>query len=183
MSDGSDGGVDGGAAPSPLDYVAVVAACVSGALVMAGAFAALALSDIRQVDGTERFRLLAQAASPSVAAFALFAVAVGVQARRRPDGWAGSQAAATPALGIGAGVAFVVALLALNGIVVDITQQGATGLYRLSNVVGRFATLSLCGVALWAAATAPSAPARRESPPPAAPPPSPPDAPDPVSPA
>jgi hypothetical protein len=165
---------------SPLDYVAIVVAGTSFALIAAGALAAQALSDLRGVDGTERFRLLAQAASPSVAAFALLAVAIAVYGRRHTDGWAGEQVAATPALGIGAGVAFVTALLALNGVVVDLSQEGPNALYRLGNVIGRMATLALCGLALWLAATAP---ARRESPPPAMPPPSPPDAPDPSSPA
>lgn len=168
---------------TPLDLVAVVASVASVAVLMAGVLAALALSDIRDVDGTERFRLLAQAASPSVAAFALVGVAMIVHGRRSGEGgggWTSSQIAPGAALGIGAGVALVAALLALNGVVVDLTQEGAPGLYRLGNVIGRFATITLCGLALWLAATAP---ARRGSLPLATPPPSPPGAPDPSSPA
>jgi len=166
--------------PSPLDFVAVVSAATSAAVILAGVLAAFALSDIRDVDGTERFRLLAQAASPSVAAFALVAVALVVHGRRRSDAWTATQVAAGAALGIGAGVAFVSALLALNGIVVDLTQEGAPGLYRLGNVIGRSATIGLSALALWLAATAPARPGSRAV---AAPPPSPPGAPDPSSPA
>ena len=161
---------------NPLDFVAVVASAASVAVLMAGVLAALALSDIRDVDGTERFRLLAQAVSPSVAAFALVGVAMIVHGRRFGDdrgGWTSTQVAPAAALGIGAGVAFVGALLALNGVIVDLTQEAAPGLYRLGNVIGRFATIGLCALALWLAATAPARPGSRAV---AAPPPSPPDA-------
>lgn len=174
---------EGSSPTTPLDFVAVVASAVSVAVLLAGVLAALALSDIRHVDGTERFRLLAQAASPSVAAFALVGVAMIVHGRRSgdgQDGWTSTQVAPGAALGIGAGVAFVSALLAINGIIIDLTQEGAPGLYRLGNVIGRFATIALCALAAWLAATAP---VRRGSRAVAAPPPSPPDAPDPSSPA
>jgi hypothetical protein len=176
---------------SPLDYVAVVAAATAAAAVLSGLLTALAIADIQHVDGTVRFRLLADAASASLAAFALAAVAIVVHGRRRTGGWSSTQVAAGVALGIGAAVALVAGLLALNGVVVDLTQEGATALFRLGKVISRLATLAVCGLTLWLAATAPAAPrtatasaaAPPGTPPAADPPPSPPGAPDPSSPA
>ena len=146
-----------GAPQSPLDYAAVVLVVAAALLLSAGILYAFAVADARNIGGSERFRLLAQASSPFVAALALTAITLVVHERRRRADAA--LVAAAAALAVGAVVALVALLLALNGVVVDLTSKNVGSMFRLSNVIGRFATVMMSGFALWLAATAP--PARR----------------------
>lgn len=140
-----------GRAVSPLDYAAIAAVAAAALLLLAGIVYAFAVADARNVDGAERFRLLAQASSPFVATLALAGIAIVVHERRRDDR---RQVAAGAAVAAGAVVALLASLLALNGMIVDLTS--AVGpMFKLSNVLGRLATVGLAGYALWLAAATP----------------------------
>ena len=140
---------------SPFDYAAVVFAGAGGLLLLAGILYAFAVADARDVGGTERFRLLAQASSPFVAAMALTAIILLVVERRRDDVFGGRQASGPVVMTVAAVVALVALLLAVNGIIVDLTTSGVGGLFRVSNAIGRLATVTLAGFALWLSVTAP----------------------------
>ena len=139
---------------SALDYGALVLVAAGAMLLLAGILYAFALVSARDVEGPERFRLLAQASSPFVAALVLAAIVMVIIDRRRDDPQ-GSETLGSLALVGGATVALVALLLALNGIVIDLTAEVGV-VFKLSNVVGRLATVVLAGFALVLAATAPS---------------------------
>ena len=143
---------------SPLDYGALVVVIASALLLLAGVIYAFAVADARDVDGSERFRLLAQASSPFVAGLALIAITLVVHERRRGDDPA--LVGGSAALGVGSAVSLVALLLALNGIVVDVTSD-VDVMFVLSNVIGRLATVVLAGFGLWLSATTPI---RRQAP-------------------
>jgi hypothetical protein len=171
--------LDGGANPASrrrsvnlLDYTALVLVGSATGLVIAGLAYAFAYNSVRGVNGTERFRLLAQAATPFAALLLVLGIALVVYERRSESPT--PQVGQAVALGLGGGLALFVVLLALNGIVIDLSRA-SQGLVRLSNVVGRLVTVALAGYALALAATAPG---RRDSPPVLEPTPSLPGAPD-----
>ena len=141
------------AARSPLDYGALVLVAAATMLLVAGILYAFAVADARDVDGSERFRLLAQASSPFIAGLALAGIAIVVHERRR--GGEQAQVAASATLGVGAMVSLLALLLALNGMVVDLTTDGVGSMFKLSNVIGRLATVALSGFALWLSAVTP----------------------------
>jgi hypothetical protein len=141
------------AARSPLDYGALVLVVAAGMLLLAGVIYAFAVADARNVDGSERFRLLAQASSPFIAGLALTAITLVVHERRR--GGEPAQVAASATLAVGAMVSLLALLLALNGVVVDLTTDGVGAMFKLSNVIGRLATVALSGFALWLSAVTP----------------------------
>lgn len=113
--------------PSPAPPVAptsrlvgVVLAGVAATLLLGGVLQALAAADARDVDGAGLFLLVAQAANPFVAFLALAAVAVVVRGRTAHGD---AQTASAIALGLAAVVSAVVVLLALNGILIDLTSE------------------------------------------------------------
>ena len=138
---------------SPLDYGALVLVVAAAMLLLAGVIYAFAVADARNVDGSERFRLLAQASSPFIAGLALTAITLVVLERRR--GGEPAQVAASATLAVGAMVSLLALLLALNGVVVDLTTEGVGAMFKLSNVIGRLATVALSGLALWLSAVTP----------------------------
>ena len=138
---------------SPLDYGALVLVVAAAMLLLAGIIYAFAVADARNVDGSERFRLLAQASSPFIAGLALTAMALVVFERRRGGGVA--HVAPSAVLAVGAMVSLLALLLALNGVVVDLTTEGVGAMFKLSNVIGRLATVALSGFALWLSAVTP----------------------------
>jgi hypothetical protein len=156
---------------NPLDYAALVLVGSATGLLIAGLTYAFAYNSLRPTSGTDRFRQLAQAATPFAALLLVLGVALVVYERRSSS--PPTQVGHGVALGLGGGVALFTILLALNGILIDLTR-GGTGLVRLSNVLGRVVTVVLAGYALALAATAPT---RRDSQRPPAPTSSPPDAP------
>ncbi|HVM07597.1 MAG TPA: hypothetical protein VM345_03955 [Acidimicrobiales bacterium] len=137
---------------SPLDYGSLVLVAAAAMLLLAGVLYAFALADARNDEATERFRLLAQAATPFVAGLSLTAIALVVHERRK--GGEPAQVATSVTLGLGAAVSLVTVLLAANGVVVDLTASAAA-MFKLSSVVGRLATIALAGFALWLSATTP----------------------------
>lgn len=149
--------------PSPSPPVApasrllgVVLAGVAMTLLLGGILQALASADARAVDGAGLFLLLAQAANPFVAFLGLAAVVAVVRARTTPGD---DQAAPRSALALGAVVSAAVVLLALNGILIDLTgETDGGGLLRLSAVVSRLGAIALSAFALYLAATTPPAP-------------------------
>lgn len=141
--------------PSPpaSRLLGVVLAAVAATLLLGGILQALAAADARDVDGAGLFLLVAQAANPFVAFLALAAVAAVVRARTAQGE---VQSASAIALGLAAVVSATVVLLALNGILIDVTSEtGGGGLLRLSAVVSRVGSIALSAFALWLAATAP----------------------------
>ena len=147
----------------PIGYLAITASVAAAALLLGGVLFAFASADANGADASDRFRLLAQAANPFIALLALGGSALVVHLRHA--GAEHEQRAASAALGIGTAVCLAVVLLALNGVLTDLTGD-TTALFRLSAIVSRMATLVLGGVALWIAVA--TGPARRGSPPPAA---------------
>lgn len=133
------------ARPGPLDLVAIVVAVVAAVLLLGGVLFAFASADANGADAGDRFRLLGQAANPFIAFLALAASGLVVH-RRRQGGT--PQVAEGAALGIGTAVGLAVALLALNGVLTDLTGD-AGALFKLSAVVSRMAAIGLSGLALW----------------------------------
>jgi hypothetical protein len=139
--------------PRPLDAVPMALAVAAALLLLGGVLFAMASAS--QATGTgsaTRFRLLGQAANPFIALLAALAAGLVADARRRtapgaPERWFAPGAA----LGVATAVSLAVALLALNGVITDLTGDSG-GLFILSAVVSRLATLVLAGVTLWLAA-------------------------------
>jgi hypothetical protein len=133
-----------------LAVVPVVLASVAALLLLGGVLFAMATAAANGVDATARFRLLGQAANPFVAFLVLVACALVVDARRREEPrWT----APGVALGIATAVALAAALLALNGVLTDVTGH-STALFRFSAVVSRVGTLAMSGLTLWLSAAA-----------------------------
>lgn len=132
---------------SALSYIAVVLAAAALTLLLGGVLFAFANADAQRLDDTARFRLLGQAANPFIAFLGLAAVALVARARE-----SGGPALAAPkaAIGLATGVSVAVILLAVNGILTDITG-GAAALFRVSAVVSRLGTIVLSAFALWIA--------------------------------
>jgi len=149
---------------APLEYASVVLAVAAALLLIAGIVYAFAVADAREVGGSERFRLLAQASSPFIAGLALAGIAIVVHERRRAESAAVHgpeqlvQVAPAATLAIGSMTSLLGLLLALNGIVVDLTTDNVGASFKLSNVIGRLATVVLSGFALWLSATTPLRP-------------------------
>lgn len=147
------------AAPDPLGFAAVTLAATAAALLLGGVLFAFASASARSSGGgsPDRFRLLGQAANPFIAALALASVGLVVTERR--ERWM-HQVASVAALGIATAVSLAIALLAVNGIITDLTAE-TTGLFRASAIISRLATVVLGGLAMWIAATAPAPPGSR----------------------
>ena len=139
--------------PGPLELLPLVLAVAAAVLLLGGVLFALASAEADTTGSADRFRLLGQAANPFIAFLALAAAALVSDSRRRrrtvPAGGA--------AMGVATAVSLAVVLLALNGLLTDLTGD-TTALFRLSAIVSRLATLVLSGVALWVSVT--SEPAR-----------------------
>lgn len=138
------------ARPGPIELVAIALAVVAALLLLGGVLFAFASAQANGAGAGERFRLLGQAANPFIAFLALAGAGLVVHQRR-----AGTedQVAANAALGIATAVSLAVALLALNGVLNDLTGDAGT-LFRLSAVVSRLAAMGLSGLALWLSVTA-----------------------------
>jgi len=132
---------------SPVTYVAVVLAAVAATLLLGGVLFAFANADAQRLGDADRFRLLGQAANPFIAFLGLVAVALVVRGRET-----GVFVVAAPkaAVVLATAVSVAVILLAVNGILTDITG-GATALFRVSAVVSRLGTIGLSAFALWIA--------------------------------
>ena len=141
----------------PLEAVPLALSLVAAVLLLGGVLFALATASADTTGTADRFRLLGQAANPFIAFLAL-AAAVLVASDRRSPTEGRSLLAGGAALGIATAVSLAVVLLALNGVLTDLTGD-TTSLFRLSAIVSRMATLGLGGVPLWIAVV--SAPARR----------------------
>lgn len=141
----------------PLDFLAAVLVVAAVLLLLGGvlfAFASTsAMGDAAGV-ANQRFRLLGQAANPFIAFLLLAAIGLVVHDRRQADP---SQRGSGPVMAVATATALAVALLALNGILSDITSESG-GMVKLSAVVSRLATVVLSALALWTAATAPRLP-------------------------
>jgi hypothetical protein len=147
-----------------MELLAVVLAGVAAALLLGGVLFAFASADASRAGGVDRFRLLGQAANPFIAFLALAATVLVVHQRRRGADVVVPQFAAGAALGIATAVSLAVALLALNGVLTDLTDDGGF-LFRLSAVVSRLAAIGLSSLGLWLAVTA-QPPRRLPAPPP-----------------
>lgn len=146
--------VPAGAPRRPTDYAAVVLVA-SAVLSLAGVLLfAFATADIRQLDATGRFRQLGQAANPGIAMLAVASIAIVVW--ERAAGRA-RQAADAASLGLATAVNLFVALLAANGLVIDVTTNTTT-LFRISAVISRLGTIALAAFGVWLGATAPRRP-------------------------
>ena len=97
-------------------------------------FAALAVPDELPDAGTRRLELLGNAASSITAVLILGAVLLGREVRR--------------VLAVAAGIALVLVLLALNGVIVDLT--GDSPRLGIGRAVARFAVIALAGYVLLA---------------------------------
>jgi hypothetical protein len=139
--------------PEPLELAAIVLAVVAAVLLLGGVLFAFASADANHVDAAGRFRLLGQAANPFIAFLTLGAAAIIVVERGRTATAAPRQAAAGAALGIATAVSLAVVLLALNGVITDLTGD-TSALFKLSAVVSRLAAIGLAGYALWLSVTA-----------------------------
>ncbi len=139
---------EGGESPrSPLSYAAVVLAAAAVTLLLGGVLFAFANADAQRLSDTDRFRLLGQAANPFIAFLGLAAVALAIRAKE-----SGGFVVVAPkaAVGLATAVSVAVILLAVNGILTDITG-GAAALFRVSAVVSRLGTITLSAFALWIA--------------------------------
>ena len=143
-------------AGGPVEALPLAMAAVSAVLLLGGVLFALATASSDTTGAADRFRLLGQAANPFIAFLALTASALVLADRRRPTE-SRATIAAGAALGVATAVSLAVVLLALNGVITDLTGD-TTVLFRLSAVVSRLATLILGGVSLWIAVI--SGPAR-----------------------
>lgn len=132
-----------------LSFAPVVLAAAAATLLLGGVLFAFANADAQRLNDTARFRLLGQAANPFIAFLGLAAIALVVRERET-----GRLASAAPkaAVGLATGVSAAVILLAVNGVLTDITG-GATALFRVSAVVSRLGTIALSAFALWIAGT------------------------------
>ena len=139
-----------GPAAGPMELVAIGLAVVAALLLLGGVLFAVASAEANGAGAGDRFRLLGQAANPFIAFLALAAGGLVIQERRAG---AERQVAANAALGISTAVSLAVALLALNGVLNDLTGDAGT-LFRLSAVVSRLAAIGLSGLALWLSVTA-----------------------------
>ena len=146
----------------PLSLLPLALAVAAAILLLGGVLFALATASADRTGSADRFRLLGQAANPFISFLALTAAALVSEARRRRI----ALTAAGAAIGIATAVSLAVVLLALNGLLTDLTGD-TTALFRLSAIVSRLATIVLSGVALWVSVA--SGPARPGSPPPGAP--------------
>ena len=138
------------ARPGPIQLVAIALAVVAALLLLGGVLFAFASAQANGAGAGDRFRLLGQAANPFIAFLALAAGGLVVHQRRAG---ADDQVGANAALGISTAVSLAVALLALNGVLNDLTGDAST-LFRLSAVVSRLAAIGLSGLALWLSVTA-----------------------------
>jgi hypothetical protein len=136
---------------SIIDFVALALVVAAALLLAAGLLYAFAVVDARAIRGAERFRLLAQASSPFIAALALGGVGLVVNDRRRRQH---AQAQPTAVLIVGTVVSLLALLLAVNGVVVDLTSSAGT-MFTVSNVLGRMATVVLSAFTLALCATTP----------------------------
>lgn len=132
---------------TPLAFAAVVLAAAAATLLLGGVLFAFANADAQRLSDTDRFRLLGQAANPFIAFLGLAAVALAIRAR---DGGGIVVVAPKAAVGMATAVSVAVILLAVNGILTDITG-GAAALFRVSAVVSRLGTIALSAFALWIA--------------------------------
>jgi hypothetical protein len=141
-------------APAPLDLVAIVLAGADAVLLLGGVLYAFASADANGADASDRFRLLGQAANPFIAFLALVVSVIVVRQRQGAHDLGGRpQVASAAALGIATAVSLAVVLLALNGVLTDVTGS-ATALFKLSAVVSRLAAIGMAGFALWLGVTA-----------------------------
>lgn len=142
-----------GPRPGPLELLPLALSTAAAVLLVGGVLFAIATAAADTRGTTDEFRLLGQAANPFIAFLALAAAALVVDGRRARR----TVAAGGVALGIATAVSLAVVLLAVNGLLTDVTGDTTT-LFRMSAIVSRLATLVLSGVALWASAS--SGPAR-----------------------
>jgi hypothetical protein len=140
--------------PGPLEVLPLVLAAAAAILLLGGVLFALATAAADTTGTADRFRLLGQTANPFIAFLALAAATLVLEGRRRHAPLTASGAA----LGIATAVSLAVVLLALNGLLTDLTGDTTT-LFRLSAIVSRVATVVLGGTALWVSvATGPARP-------------------------
>ena len=143
-----------GPRPGPLEVLPLVLAAAGAILLLGGVLFALATASADTTGAADRFRLLGQAANPFIAFLALAASVLVLEGRRR----AAALTAAGAALGIATAVSLAVVLLAVNGLLTDLTGD-TTALFRFSAIVSRAATLVLAGTSLWVSVA--TGPARR----------------------
>ena len=139
-----------GSPSGPMAYGAITVSVASAILLLGGVLFAFASADASNADAADRFRLLGQAANPFIAFLALTGSAIVVHLRRSGEE---TQRAAAAALGIGTAVCLAVGLLALNGVVTDLTGPAGV-LFKLSAVVQRLAAVALAALGLWLSITA-----------------------------
>jgi len=151
---GADGPPSARETVGPLEVLPLALASAAAVLLLGGVLFAMATASADTTGTADRFRLLGQAANPFIAFLALAASALVLDARRHRR----TITSGAVTHGIAAAVSLVVVLLALNGLLTDLTGD-TTALFRLSAIVSRAGTLVLGGVALWAAvATGPGRP-------------------------
>ena len=121
--------------PSSL-RMSVLAAFAAAIALLAGSLLVAFGQFDRFNDGDAKLRLIGNAANPLTAALLLAAAGAAMSTLQR---WV---------LPAAAGVSFLMGLLALNGVVLDLTQSGNLSL-RLGSVVLRLGTLALCAGTVW----------------------------------
>ncbi len=136
----------------------------SAAFVVGAVLGALATEDPSGVSATRRFEFLSRAADPVPAALALLGVVAILVAE---DGSATRQLASRIAIGTAAFFGVVIVLLAINGILLDITTDNGSALIRLSRILFlRLGPIVLSGATVWlslSAQTPPDTPAPEAS--------------------
>ena len=130
----------------PLALLPLALALAAAILLLGGVLFALATASSDTTGSADRFRLLGQAANPFIAFLGLAAAGLVSDSRRR--GADRPIAAGGAAIGVATAVSLAIVLLALNGVLTDVTGD-TTALFRLSAIVSRLATLVLSGAALW----------------------------------
>lgn len=100
-------------------------------------------------DTTVRFQLLANAANPLTALLVLGGAVAAITLRRTEGTGLADGKLLGPVLAVAVGVALVLAILVVNGILVDLTSNRTSGLVRLGTLLVRIGTLVLAGATLW----------------------------------
>ena len=141
----TDIGVSGSRAPWRLATELAVGAFATAAVALLVGSMLIAIGTGSRAgsaaDTTTRLHLLANAANPLTAALALLAV-VGAIAIR-------PSRVSAPSIAASAAVSLVIALLVVNGLLLDVTTGTSQGWSRIGTVLIRLGTLPLSAATLW----------------------------------
>jgi hypothetical protein len=130
-----------------LVFVGLALTSSSAAFVVGAVLGALATAEPGGISATRRFEFLSRAADPVPALLALLGVVAVLVAE---DGSTARRIASRIAIGTAAFFGVVIVLLAVNGILLDVTAAGASALVRLSRIVFlRLVPMTIAAAAVW----------------------------------